>query len=503
LGIFEREGQRLVVRVVYDGPGAAGKTTNLRQLCTFFTTRRRGELITPEEVDGRTLFFDWLDFQGGLVGGYSLRCQLLTVPGQDELAKRRRRILESADVVVFVCESSGAGIAAGRQMLRSLPPGLLTGPAPRVRVVVQANKQDQPGALSAPEVVAGLGLSSTTEAVAAIADRGAGVRETLALAVRRAADDLQRQLLERGIEGLSGTAQTDADLLAELKQTTRTIDRAALGKPVPTPTSARDPVPPDPASTGPLVWPAVRGRQVLQALVSLPPERRDDLVGRHGTSDGSGASDVIILQQGDWCLKTSRRRCFATVDDGRVALAQLARRKVGLGAWVHPDTVLCVAAADDGVCWLWTVTPWLTTLRAWMRSAARASNDDELAKALEVFADVVMASVKLAAQAGTVLDVHPANFAVAGDRIVYLDDDIVAGSSLPTVGHAIVRRIDEYAEHPAAVERYVSRLAAGLSELSPEIGRRLDLRNRIEAAQAQTELARRAQGRLAACLVEV
>ena len=82
-------------------PGNAGKTTNLFEMCQFFTSRRRSELFSPESRDGRTMWFDWLQIDGGLVAGHGLRCQIVTVPGQLVLRRRRSALLRAADVVVL------------------------------------------------------------------------------------------------------------------------------------------------------------------------------------------------------------------------------------------------------------------------------------------------------------------------------------------------------------------------------------------------------------------
>jgi hypothetical protein len=82
MAAFDPHERKILVRVVYDGPGFAGKTTNIQQLHGFFTDRRRGDLITPEAKEGRTQFFDWMHLDGGLVHGHGLRCQLVSVPGQ-------------------------------------------------------------------------------------------------------------------------------------------------------------------------------------------------------------------------------------------------------------------------------------------------------------------------------------------------------------------------------------------------------------------------------------
>jgi signal recognition particle receptor subunit beta len=201
MAIYDREERKLVVRIVYDGPVAAGKTTNLKQLCNFFTTKRRSELFVPEEIGGRTVFFDWLQIEACFVGGHPLRCQFVTVPGQTVLNARRRHLLGSADAIVFVCDSTPKGVRTAQDVLRSFRE--LRGAA-GMPLVIQANKQDLPGAATPEELAARFGLDADVSIVAARADRGVGVRETAVLAIRSAANRVQRDLLLNGVDALAG-----------------------------------------------------------------------------------------------------------------------------------------------------------------------------------------------------------------------------------------------------------------------------------------------------------
>src|SRR6202000_2744267 len=106
----------VVIRVVYDGAPMAGKTTSVRALGAGL-----GAAVTsPAQIGGRTLYFDWLDYTGGLFEGRRIRCQIVSVPGQATLAPRRRRLIESADAVVFVGDSSPAGFISDRGYLSGL-----------------------------------------------------------------------------------------------------------------------------------------------------------------------------------------------------------------------------------------------------------------------------------------------------------------------------------------------------------------------------------------------
>ena len=58
---FDPERKRIVIRVVYDGPGHAGKTTNLQRLSKSFASWRRSDLVSPNTLGERTQYFDWLE----------------------------------------------------------------------------------------------------------------------------------------------------------------------------------------------------------------------------------------------------------------------------------------------------------------------------------------------------------------------------------------------------------------------------------------------------------
>src|SRR5688500_16404177 len=138
MAVIDPKDDCVVIRVVYDGAPMAGKTTSVAPL-----GRGLGAgVYSPAERDGRTLYLDWLGYTGGLFEGRLIRCQTVSVPGQATLAPRRRRLLESADVVVFVGDSTPAGCEADRRYLGALR-GVLDGlGGPPIGIVLQANKRD-------------------------------------------------------------------------------------------------------------------------------------------------------------------------------------------------------------------------------------------------------------------------------------------------------------------------------------------------------------------------
>ena len=75
MATLDKQRDLVVVRIVYDGPPMSGKTTSVRALAEGLG--RPAE--TPDEVNGRTLFFDWVDYVGGMFEGHRIRCQIVTV----------------------------------------------------------------------------------------------------------------------------------------------------------------------------------------------------------------------------------------------------------------------------------------------------------------------------------------------------------------------------------------------------------------------------------------
>ena len=62
MALIDSDAGEIVIRLVYDGPPEAGKTTSLRALAGSLT---RPTYSPAEDADGRTLWFDWMEYVGG------------------------------------------------------------------------------------------------------------------------------------------------------------------------------------------------------------------------------------------------------------------------------------------------------------------------------------------------------------------------------------------------------------------------------------------------------
>jgi len=379
VALLDRDRNLIVLRVVYDGPPEAGKTTSLRALGTSLGQ----PLYTPAEEAGRTLFFDWMDYTGGRFEGYQLRCQIVSVPGQRELLARRRKLLSEADVVVFVADTTASRLSESLAMLRELP-RLLAGtahdddPLP-LGVVLQANKRDRDDAVPLPELreaVRGVTSAAIVESVAA---DGTGIRESFVLSVRLALDRVREQLrtqridvgappidsgpqlfsLMRGIEPervAPSAAPLVAQVLAENEEPpwrAPDLESALLA-------ATHDPRPPDASAPAGAIWPPVDGRVILHEATSTPLGVRRLKGG--GFTAGLG---------GAFRLYSADDACFSDLDTGRETLVRWARLHVACHAFLSSSRCVVLAATGHGSFRLWQIVRVEPTLRGWLEDVDR------------------------------------------------------------------------------------------------------------------------------------
>jgi len=213
--IYDPSNRRLIVRIVYDGPGTSGKTTNMQEICRRYPVTKRTEMYTPGALKGRTMFFDWMELELSNQSKIPIRVQLLSVTGQESRSYRRKPLIKSADCVVFVCDSRPEHLAYTRQRLRLLQ-RYLRERKPAVPYLIQANKQDMPGALPPGELIERLEWRKEIPSLAAVASNGQGVIETFQQAAKAATRYAQSVVTMSGVKAISGTPHTADQLLDEL-----------------------------------------------------------------------------------------------------------------------------------------------------------------------------------------------------------------------------------------------------------------------------------------------
>jgi len=174
----EAEARPIDLRIVVDGASTAGKTTTARSL----GERLGRPVVTPAEQDGRTLLFDWMDHDGGRADGRPIRTQVVAVPGH--LPHLRARLLVTADVVLFVADTSAAGMHASEVALAQVRTLLDAYEGERPGLVIQANKRDAADALPMDEVTERLTSEGDDPIIETVALTGDGVPQSYVHAVR-------------------------------------------------------------------------------------------------------------------------------------------------------------------------------------------------------------------------------------------------------------------------------------------------------------------------------
>ncbi|HET9033573.1 MAG TPA: ADP-ribosylation factor-like protein [Dokdonella sp.] len=411
----------VVIRVVYDGPALAGKTTSVRSLAQGLG----GQVVIPEEADGRTVFFDWLDYTGGLFEGRAIRCQIISVPGQATLAGRRRHLLESADVVVFVADSTRDAQDTVRRYLESLQRMLAASAGPPVGIVLQANKRDHADATPLVDMQQMLDAHDLKVGIVeSIATEGTGIRQAFVFAVRLALDrvrelirlerlpiarpdvDSADELLDslRKSEGgvlralpegglvhtrLSDVRSASAESLdAELRKTIRQIEHPRISE-IPTPDSKANESPALPNDELPsgMIWPPVEGRMTLHEIMQTP-------------------QSIICTARGNWLGNSSKawkihspaEGRFDTLELGRQALLSWARVHVSGARIISSNRCVALAADGHGGYRLWQFVRKQSTLLDAFRKTLLAGPDstaqylvelqDIYARALELWPNV-------------------------------------------------------------------------------------------------------------------
>jgi signal recognition particle receptor subunit beta len=188
---FNREERVIRVKIAYYGPAVGGKTTNLKVLYDRANPTRRGDFVSVNSQQDRTILWDLLPIRTGGFRGHDLRFQLAAVAGQAMYAPARRVVLRGSDGVVFVANSATDRWHENLQSFREMQGHLLTQQISPMKVplVLQYNKRDLPDVMEIEALERGMN-SRQVPHLPAVAVRGEGVLETFGTIVRLTLEDL-------------------------------------------------------------------------------------------------------------------------------------------------------------------------------------------------------------------------------------------------------------------------------------------------------------------------
>lgn len=167
-------------KIVYYGPGLGGKTTNIQYIYQKTSSQNKGQMITLNTENERTLFFDFLPLDLGEIRGFKTRFHLYTVPGQVFYEASRKLILRGVDGLVFVADSQVERMEANLESLQGLEKNLADQgyDVAKVPLVMQWNKRDLPNIVPVEDLERQLNKRKNPS-FEAVASQGHGVFETL------------------------------------------------------------------------------------------------------------------------------------------------------------------------------------------------------------------------------------------------------------------------------------------------------------------------------------
>jgi signal recognition particle receptor subunit beta len=207
---FNYATMQMAAKIVYYGPGLCGKTTNLHHIYTKTSPGSRGEMVSLETETDRTLFFDLLPIDVGVIGGFKTRLQLYTVPGQVFYNTTRKLVLKGVDGIVFVADSQQPMLEANVESLKNLRENLaeIGVDLDELPLVLQLNKRDLPNVAPVETMLAALDPQRRLEHAEAVAVSGVGVFETLKKISKLTLRTLRRRMTgDEPARPPAGTAQ--------------------------------------------------------------------------------------------------------------------------------------------------------------------------------------------------------------------------------------------------------------------------------------------------------
>jgi hypothetical protein len=180
MSLINYSSREINCKIVYYGPGLCGKTTNIQYVYNKVAPETKGKLITLATEMDRTLFFDFLPLELGMVKGFKTRFHLYTVPGQVYYDASRKLILRGVDGVVFVADSQSSRFDANIESLYNLHDNLedYKLSVDDLPFVIQYNKRDMPDVISLEDLEQEINPEGYPY-LEAIATKGVGVFDTL------------------------------------------------------------------------------------------------------------------------------------------------------------------------------------------------------------------------------------------------------------------------------------------------------------------------------------
>lgn len=187
--------RRIDAKIVYYGPGRAGKSENLRFLHKHITPNQRGKLMSLPTKADTSLYIDVMSVRVKTIPRFETVIHVCAGPGMALAVNTRRLLLRDTDGIVFVADTSPSRLEANVDCYAELRENLAAHGMELASVphVIQYNKCDLEGHVPVDQLRVKLNQFGVPE-VAASVKAGQGVIETFAAAVRSVSSDLRKRI---------------------------------------------------------------------------------------------------------------------------------------------------------------------------------------------------------------------------------------------------------------------------------------------------------------------
>ncbi|MDW7712048.1 MAG: GTPase domain-containing protein [Deferrisomatales bacterium] len=194
MAMFNYAAREMTAKIVYYGPGLSGKTSSIQHIHGRVSPKSKGKLVSLATETDRTLFFDFFPVEFGQIGGFKVKFNFYTVPGQVFYNTTRKLVLKGADGVVFVADSQPGMMEQNLESLENLRSNLEAHGIDweTVPFVLQYNKRDLPGALPVEEMRARLNPRRVLEFETS-ATTGVGIMEAMKAVCKLVLEDVQQK----------------------------------------------------------------------------------------------------------------------------------------------------------------------------------------------------------------------------------------------------------------------------------------------------------------------
>ena len=194
MAIINYAAREMTAKIVYYGPGLSGKTTSIQYIHSKISPSNKGKLVSLATETDRTLFFDFFPVDFGKIGGFKIKFNFYTVPGQVFYNTTRKLVLKGADGVVFVADSQHGMQEQNLESLQNLVENLrVHGLDPNtIPFVIQYNKRDLPNPMPLEEMRREINTRTVPDFETS-ATKGDGIMEAMKGICKLVLDDLQRK----------------------------------------------------------------------------------------------------------------------------------------------------------------------------------------------------------------------------------------------------------------------------------------------------------------------